>query len=238
MTGQTKVGIYNVEYGHPVAPHVKMILTRFHDEGLEVLSLAESQDYTTALRTEARKFGHRLVTAADPRGNALLVHAGATLGKTGSFSTPGIWFNPQGHEMRTPDSVWAVVNGVRYVAVHAPVDAWVATAHGRTFTGPDRRLAAYENFIEVHERFARRHPGKPLSIQGDWNCSPSTVGKYSPDDLRHRIGGAFVRPRENTGHGEIDFAVVRGLAGAHCQVERDLRIHSDHHLVTAEMRKS
>lgn len=231
-----KVGMYNVEFGHPVDAHVAMILKRFDAEKLKVLGIGEAQDYTRALRKAIKAAGHTLITSDENRQrNALLVRAGAKIGRTGWFQTPGHWFNPEGHKMEPTETVWAVVDGVRHVYVHAPVHAWVTGPHGRTFTGPELRLEAYINFIRGHAQFAHRHPKKPLNIMGDWNASPDTKGKFSPNDLRERINGEFARPGESTGHGEIDFAIVRGLRPARVTALPNLKEHADHRLVTMDL---
>lgn len=223
------VGTYNVEHGHPVQNHVTMILRDANKYDLSVLGLGETQDYAPALRRAAPADDYRLIGSD----NALLVKRGLPVGARGSFRPAGSWFTTRGRVHRQTPVTWARVKGITYAAIHAPVHAWVATRYGRKFIGPARRRAAYRFFVQRVIRFARWHNHRPLVIMGDWNANPDTRGLYSPNYLRRKIGGHYLRPHTSTGHGEIDFAIARGIRGANVHVRPNLRVaQSDHRLVT------
>jgi hypothetical protein len=101
-------------------------------------------------------------------------------------------------------------NGAWFVGIHAPVQAWVATKGGRRWIGSLTRRIAYRGFMIRLASFAGRRKG-PLLFIGDWNATPDTSGRYSPNWLRNKIKGEFVRPNVSTGHGEIDFGIKRKM---------------------------
>lgn len=232
------VGAYNVEYGHPVTPHVKMILQDARKYQLDVLGLEEIQDYLPALRKAAPPAGYRVIAPRDDSRNALLVKNGHPATQRGSFKSPGFYYSVRGHRVTTASNVWARIGGVTYVVVHAPVHAWTVCRTcrgGRGFFGPSRRLSSYRLFVESLIDFAKHHPG-PIAFMGDWNATPGARGLWSPNYLRRSIGGHFARPFRSTGHGEIDFAVVRGVTSARVFVRPNLKVaHSDHLLVTTRV---
>lgn len=236
-----RIGTYNVEFGHPPKTHAKMILTRFERQSLDVLALVEVQDYVEELKKLVEPEGHRLVVIHNKRGSdhvAFLIRKGCSITKHWTFRA-GLPYFRQGGGLMAPTQPLAVeVDGVLYVVIHAPVQAWVATPKGRKFSGPMRRRGAYAYFINRLAKLARRHSNRPLCILGDWNCTPDTHGKYSPNDLRLRVHGHFLHPKKSTGHGEIDFAIIRDLKGSGCHVIPDsINLpHSDHKLVVATVR--
>lgn len=230
------VGTYNVEFGHPPKRHAEMILTRFENQMLNVLALVEVQDYVKDLQKLIKPLGHKLIVIHGTRGSdhvALLVRKGAAVGKHWTFRAGLPYFRTGGGLMAPTQPLAVVVDGILYVVVHAPVEAWVATPHGRKFAGPILRRGAYRYFINRLAKLARLHPTKPICMLGDWNCPPDVNGRYSPNGLRTTIGGKFLRPEKSTGHGEIDFAIIRKLVGQGCHIvpNKSTLPHSDHKLV-------
>lgn len=243
MPTHTKVGWYNVQDGHPAAAHAQMILRRFEDEHLDALALSEMHDYNHHVVKLAKEAGHRLVyktTAKHPAGDnvAILVRKGVKVGRHWSFKAGTPYHAPGGGLRRAQHMLVCEVDDIPVCTVHAPVHAWTTTKRGRIWGGPLLRRIAYRRFVKRLRSFARRHPG-PLILPGDWNANPTTDGAYSPDWLRREIGGQFARPHQSTGHGEIDFAIVRGLHVTDCRVLPNPKglPHSDHRLVVATLTK-
>lgn len=239
-TTKHRVGWYNVEFGHPVNPHAQMILDRFESEQLDVLALIEVQDYVARLQQLIKPAGHRLLTIHNRRGSqniAILVRKGRKVGNYWTFIAGKPYFRTGGGKMAPTMPLAAHVDGCLYVAVHAPVEAWVARPGGRKFVGPALRRAAYAFFVTRLALLFSRHPNTPIVMMGDWNATPFTVGKWSPGWLRDRVRGVFIRPGANTGHGEIDFAIGRKVAQRGCQIKHDHvgMPHSDHRLVVASI---
>lgn len=236
------VGTYNVEYGHPVAPHVKMILEDARRYNLDVLALQEIQDYQHALRQQAPAAGYRFYGLAHGGSrDGFLVATRDRVSAWGHFETGGWWWQSPGHRVTTATTIWIIVNGVEYDTVHAPVHAWTPCgpcAGGRAFAGPAPRRDAYSVFVHDEIRHAW-HRHTPLVLLGDWNSSPGARGPASPNHLRLMIHGRFIATGHSTGHGEIDFAIAtHGIAPTSAYTRPNLRVaHSDHLLVTAELRR-
>lgn len=212
-TKRHRTGTYNAEFGHrPVKAWAKMILARFEGEKMDVLSINECQDYFAALKTLAEAKGHVLVGNGTNSRNALLVRKGLKVSGTGLMPTKvkvTTWFAPNGDAQSMAAAIKAKVDGVTYVSQHAPVQAWVAHPNGRHLDGPARRVQAYKDHTTNLVAFAEETKG-PVHILGDWNAAPNTDGQYSPDWVRSQIHAVFFRPEASTGHGEIDFGIVRG----------------------------
>lgn len=199
----TSVGTYNVQLGHPVRPHVTMILRQAKRHHLEVLALQEARGYVRALQRRAPRAGYQVVTCRD-RQNPFLVRSHLAVEAQGCFRPAGAWYSPDGERRRTHQIGWIRVDGTTYVSVHAPVHAWV----GRCFCGPDARRAAYREFIRDVRRFAAHH--RPYVVLGDWNARPWNRGRWSPNHLRRSLEARWARPHRGTGHGEIDYAITKG----------------------------
>jgi lysozyme len=208
-----RVGEYNAEFGHrPVRDWAAQIVSRLELQKLDVLAIEEAQDYFGALKTLAEARGHTLIGHGANSRNALLVRKGLQAKYVGTI--PGdvtTWFNPHGHKMSMAEPVVASVDGVTYVVIHAPVDAWEAKPGGRTLTGPALRVQAYKDFTTNLVAFLEDTPG-PVTVLGDWNASPTTAGKFSPAWVASQTHASFFRPEATTGHGEIDFGIVRGAS--------------------------
>lgn len=240
-TTRHRVGLFNVEFGHPVKAHAAMILERFERERLDVLALEEVQDYTAELARIAAPAGHRVLVIHGRRGCdhvALLVRAGAAVGKVWTFTAGRPYYRVGGGLMAPTQPLAAVVDGITYVVVHAPVHAWVAHNGRHTWTGPARRRGAYAFYMTRLARLFDRHHGAPVAVLGDWNATPATTsGTYSPGWLCRRTGARYARPEANTGHGEIDFGIVRGVVPTGFRVRPDVAglPRSDHKLVVGTL---
>jgi GH25 family lysozyme M1 (1,4-beta-N-acetylmuramidase) len=209
-----RVGSYNAEFGHrPVKAWAEQIIARLETQKLDVLAVDEAQDYFDVLKTLAEAKGHTVVGSGKGSRNALVVRKGLSVSNV--RTVPGdvtTWFNPHGHPMSMPRPVVADIDGVTYVVIHAPVDAWEAHPHGgRTLTGPELRVQAYKDFTTNLVAFFAATPG-PVTVLGDWNASPVTVGKFSPSWVADQVDARFFRPFASTGHGEIDFGITRGAS--------------------------
>jgi hypothetical protein len=181
---------------------------------LDVLCLTEARDYIGALRGLAKQNGDTLLSINNgKRGSnqcAMLVRKGAHIGKVWSIRAGTGWRRAGGGWMAPMQPLCAIIDGEVYVAGHAPVSAWQATPRGRKFIGPLARRVAYRGFVKRLAKVAKRHKGHPVKLWCDWNATPDTTGRYSPNWLRQEIGGRFARPHTSTGHGEIDFCIVVG----------------------------
>ncbi len=210
---QHRVSTMNVEFGHrPVDKWAAMILDRFETLKIDVFAIEEGQDYFAALKPLAEAKGHTLLGHGTNSRNALLVRKGHKVGPVGTV--PGkvtTWFTPSGHTQSMAQPVVATVDGVTYVVIHAPVDAWVVGKGGRTLTGPANRVQAYKDFTYNLVKFLGTVSG-PVVVLGDWNATPDTKGTYSPLWVETQTKSAFARPNQTTGHGEIDFGIVRGAS--------------------------
>lgn len=227
-----RVSTFNVEYGHkPVDAWAKMILDHFETNKIEVMAIDESEDYFQALKKIAEAKGHRLLGNSPTSRIAILVRRGLTV--TSTTTVPGnvtTWKMPNGGTGSMAHPVVAKINGVNYVAIHAPVQAWVPNGHGgHHLAGPPERVQAYKDFTANLVRFVNALSG-PVVVLGDWNCPPGPLGAYSPDSVRAQIGAIFARPFKNTGHGEIDFGIVRGahVSGVTVVPQPAVGDHSDH----------
>lgn len=230
-----RVGTYNVEPGHrPVERHAAMIEDRFDAERLDVLALQEASDYVREL---ARTTKHRLLWvpgAENVKCHALLVKKDARVEGIRSIDTPATYYATNGARRRSSCPLVAHVDGVMYVVIHAPVGAWTAGRHGRHFYGPLRRRLAYRAYVRRLLHVFAAHPDVHIVVLGDWNAAPDTRGLWSPDWLRRKGKAAFIRPHESTGHGEIDFAIVRRVTGF-LNVRHTSPEPSDHRLVAGQM---
>ena len=108
------------------------------------------------------------------------------------------WDGPEGTRWPGKAIVWAVVDGVLYVAVH---QVW----------NPQRNRLAAKATLDAMARLAHDHDG-PVCLLGDWNSSSRAA-------FAKRIGGRVIE-----GHG-VDNAVVRDLRGSG---EEGPRLGSDH----------
>lgn len=235
-----RVGTYNVEFGHPKQEHAEMIVERFQREKLDVLALVEVQDYVADIKKIIKTLGFELISIHNRRGSqniGILVRNQSEIERYWTFIAGKPYFRKGGGKMAPTMPLAAEIDGVLYVAVHAPVEAWVATKDGRKFAGPARRRAAYIFFVNRLALLAARHRHTPVVMLGDWNAPPIPLGRFSPNWLRRKIKGHFARPHASTGHGEIDFAIVRGAKTKAVMVlpnPHDLP-GSDHKLVTMEV---
>lgn len=211
-----RVGTFNAEFGHkPVADWAKMIMARFEAQHLDVLAVEECQDYYLALEKLAKAAGHSLYgTGKDHNAhgsrNAILVRKG--LASKQAPTVPGdvtTWTTPTGHPQSMPRPVVVDVEGVLYACIHGPVTAWIPKkGTNRVLEGPAHRVQAYKDFTTNLLAWMKAHP--EVCVLGDWNASPATVGTYSPNWVRSGAGATFLRPNKSTGHGEIDFGIVKG----------------------------
>lgn len=238
-----KTGTYNVEHGHPVEPHVDMILSRFNGQHLDSLALTEVADYTAALDAAAKDSGYDLVwidKALAVKNQALLVRHPHTVRHAWSATVKADYYAPGGAVRHSAAPLCVLADDGLTVVVHAPVTAWT-TGHwvGRRFVGPLRRRLAYRKYMLRLVKIAKKHPGIPIRFQGDWNATPDTTGRWSPAWLAKKVGGTIVRPHANTGHGEIDFLIVVNCVGTDCHVVHNVpgRPHSDHLLVVATIKE-
>jgi hypothetical protein len=208
-----RVGALNAQYGHAPRAHAEKIIRIFDDEKLDILLITESRDYNIELSDIARDHGYKLVVHRVRRGSdqcTALVRDNNKVKTSRSFRAGRGYFRANGGTMAPMQPIAVKYAGTWFVGVHAPVQAWVATASGRKWIGPLLRRVAYRGFAIKLVQFAKNHPG-PIVLIGDWNAAPNTQGKYSPDWIKDQIRGSFIRPFESTGHGEIDFAIRRGV---------------------------
>lgn len=234
-----RAGIYNVQHGHPVPAHVSMILSRFDGLGIDVLALTEVADYVDALQARAARHGHTVLfkdgTTAD-RSQAFLVRKGVHIGRCWSIPIAATYYATNGDLRHSQPPYAATLNGIVFVVGHAPVGAWTTSKRGRRFVGPIRRRLAYRAYmLRLARVFRRAH--HPVIAWCDWNCTPAARGRWSPNWLRTKVGGTFVRPGHSTGHGEIDYAIAGGIIAAACVTRGNPAglPHSDHFLVTADL---
>ena len=236
MKSYHRVGMYNVEYGHPVNEHARMIMKRFEDKQLDVLGLTEVADYVHALQKLAEDAGHRLLYVDGPenvKSQAILVRSGVKIGKVHSVPMAATYFATNGDVRRSCCPLVADLDDNIYAAVHAPVGAWTAGRGGRHFLGPIRRRIAFIRYVNRLVRIFKNHPGKPVRLLGDWNVTPDASGPNSAQSLCKRTGAHIIRPHASTGHGEIDFEVARDTSGElHVQPNEPKLPRSDHFLVT------
>lgn len=234
-------GFYNVQYGHPKRAHARMIFERFEAEDLDVLCLTEAHDYVGELRDIARKKGHRLLVVHGQRGSdqqVILVRKGRHVGRVWSFTAGATYYAPSGAARVATQPLAAIVDDIVYVCAHAPVKAWNG-GRIRRFTGPALRKLAYRKFVRRLRGVFAGHPNRTVVVWADWNATPVTRGRWSPVWLRDKVGGRFARPHANTGHGEIDFALVaRGhVSDVKVRPDPPRMPHSDHKLVVASIEK-
>jgi hypothetical protein len=209
------VGTFNAEFGHkPVADWAKMVLARFEAQHLDVLAVEEAQDYTHEITKLATAAGHQVFGHGTESRNLLIVRKGLAAVKHASVQgQQDSWFTPTGHKQTMPVPVVVNVEGVLYVAIHGPVTAWVPNSKvkgGRSLTGPANRVEAYKDFARNLVAFIKAHP--QVCVLGDWNAAPGNVGEFSPAWIVAQTGSKFLRPGKSTGHGEIDFGIVRGAS--------------------------
>lgn len=232
----TVVGGYNVEIGHDHEAWAHMIIRRFREEDLEVLALNEISEYAHALESLLPD-SMRLLwikTPINSRNAALLVRKNLSVGRVRSIDMPATYYAPDGSLRRSSNPLVAVVDDVMYVVVHLPVGAWMLRRSGWHWVGPLRRRIAYRRYILRLLSLIRAHPRQKIVIIGDWNATPETVGRWSPNWLRREAGAHFIRPHENTGHGEIDFAIVRHVEG-HLSVRHHRPEPSDHFMIAGRV---
>lgn len=230
-----RVGTWNVQYGHPVAAHVQIILDEFETNHLDVLLLQEDRDYVHALDIAARKAGHTLVWfSAAEKGQgadqqAILVRGERDLGQTWTFEAGTGYYKKGGGEMPPMQPVCALVDEIAYGSVHAPVSVnWPDDKP----VGPVRRVTAYIGFsrrlLRLFNRQTRK--GRALCIGGDWNATRKDHGLATPNWLAKLAGALIVALPGGTGHGPIDFPIVKGCRASNVKVH-PARV-SDHRLVT------
>jgi len=211
LYGRRKViSTFNAEFGHrPTAKWAAMIVERLETKGVDVLAIEEAQDYVPDLMRLAKEHGHTLVGHGRNSRNALLVRSGLKVEPLGTV--PGdvaTWMTPDGRPQSMAEPVVAKVGRITYVVIHAPVHAWVVAKGGRSLSGPDRRVQAYKDFTTNLVSFIQDTPGRVV-VLGDWNATPDTVGQFSPQWVAAKTGSVFVRPNASSGHGEIDFGIVK-----------------------------
>lgn len=208
-----KSGALNAQYGHAPRAHAEKILRVFDDEKLDILLITESRDYNHDLSRLAQANGYKLIVHRVRKGSdqvTALVRDPLRVNRSKVFRAGTPYFRAGGGTMAAPQPLAVRYKGTWFVGVHAPVQAWVATRTGRKWIGPLLRRVSYAAFANRLVNFARNHPG-PLVMLGDWNATPETGGRYSPNWIREQINGTFARPFESTGHGEIDFGIKRHL---------------------------
>lgn len=233
-----RTGTWNLQYGHPIDAKAKAVLAAFERSGLDVFALTEAHDYIDALKVLAEAAGHRLLFVRTRKGsdnNALLVRRGIVVASYWSFVAGTGWSRLGGGWMQPmqPLAAHLVVNGrnLVVVAAHAPVAAWVPKGGVYRWTGAIRRRIAYRGYVSRLKKVFDRTQ-HPVIVFGDWNAEPTTKGNYSPEWLRAQVGGDFSRPLVSTGHGEIDFAITRGIVTEHCTIDPKA-MGSDHRCVEA-----
>lgn len=215
----TRSGTLNAEYGHAPEKHARKIVREFDRIPLEVLCLNESRDYNRVLTRMARRRGYRLVVRRTQQGSdqcTALVRDPEKLGAAWTFEAGPGWARAGGGRMAPMQPLAFWYDGVLYVSLHAPVAAWEpgAVRGIRKWRGGIQRRLAYRAFMRRLVLFAERHPDVPIVMWGDWNATPQTRGPWSPRWLARKIGGRIVSAGVDTGHGEIDFAIVRGIRTA------------------------
>lgn len=231
-----RVGTYNVQHGHPVTAQANMILTRFEAERLDVLAVLEAGDYVHTLARLAAAAGHTLLYvpgAENVISQAILVREGCEIGRVHSVDTPATYYAPDGSLRRSSCPLVAHIDGVVYVAVHAPVQAWVAGPRGRRFTGPIRRRIAYRRYINRLLLIFKRHAHAAVCMLGDWNSTAAARGPFSPYSLAKRAGARLIFTKASTGHGPIDGAVARGCHMELHVVPNDPDLPKSDHLLVA-----
>lgn len=238
MTSTYRIGQYNAEFGHPKAAHATMIWWRFQHLQLDALCVEEAGDYVAELVKQCPK-GAQVIHRHPRRGadqQIVLVREGVKVNGVYSFKAGLPYGTIRGGTM-FPESPLMVRldNRLTLVARHAAVAAWVAGKGGRHWVGAIGRRLAYAASQRRLLTMFKNHLGKPVLVMGDWNATPATRGLYSPDWLRLKVGGVWVRPHRNTGHGEIDFGIGTHITVHECKVDPNPggMPHSDHDLVWA-----
>jgi hypothetical protein len=215
VTG-TRSGTLNCEYGHAPKRHARRIIDEFDRLHLDVLCLNESRDYNRHLAKLAKARGYRLLVRRTQQGSdqcTALVRAPALVDRVWTFEAGPGWIRQGGGHMAPMQPLAFIYDGVLYVSGHAPVAAWLpGNMKGiRKWIGGALRLASYRGFMRRLALLAKRHPDLPIVMWCDWNATPGTRGPWSPQWLRRRMRGQIVTPGVDTGHGEIDFAIVCGV---------------------------
>jgi hypothetical protein len=236
-TTSVNTGTWNLQHGHPVASHVAMVLNAFDAHQLDVLMMQESTDYAAALATASGKLGYKLVMFTDKPGQdqqVTLVRHPEKIQAAWSF--PGnkdMWFTKSGGVHAPSYPVAVNLDGTVFLNQHSPVSVnWRKSAPHVPY-GPPRRVLAYLQHSRRRALVFKSHPGQPVVDAGDNNATPFDRGYGSPDWIARKTGAHIVAPTQGTGHGIIDFAVVRDA------VLRNVKVHllltpeaPDHFLVT------
>lgn len=238
---QYRIGQYNAEYGHPKAAHATMILWRFQHLDLDALCVEEAGDYVAELVKQAPS--HITVVHRHPRRGAdqqiILVRKDRhKIGGVYSFRAGLPYGTIRGGTMFAESPLMVHLDHrIVLLARHAAVEAWVAGRGGRHWIGAIGRRLAYAASQRRLLKVFNNHKGQSVLVMGDWNATPNTKGRYSPNWLRRKVDGVFVRPHRSTGHGEIDFGIGTNLKVLCCAVDPNPKgmPHSDHDLVWAQI---
>lgn len=207
---EKRVGFHNLEHSHEPEKHVRLTLARFEKLKLDVLGVSEGRDYLAEFIKQGEALGHQVIhDKSSIKGSDqcyIIVRKGQKVSASWSIEAGSSWFNTKGNKVPPPRPMIAIIDGMTFIAGHAPVAAWRPTKSGRKFIGPYLRRLSYGRFVS---RIAKVYKRQKNVVGGfDWNNSPVATGKYSVVWLRNQVGGSFARPGRSTGHGEIDFFLV------------------------------
>lgn len=217
-------GFHNLEHSHNPHAHVVRTLIRMQTHRLRVLGISEGRDYLDKFIELAPRYGFKVVSDVDPKHRGsdqcyAIVAEDAKVEKFWTFTAGTGWKRKGGGNMAPMQPLALVVDDILYIIGHAPVAAWVPVSKvkglrgkGRVFRGAPARLIAYRGFVKKLRSIMNQY--EHAVVWADWNCLPTTRGIYSPNWLRRKTGSVFVRPFRGTGHGEIDFAIVKGAGGS------------------------
>lgn len=208
-----KSAIWNVEYGHDPVSHATRILYWFEQQDIDVLCITEGRDYLPALRNLCHNRGHQMCSDHGNRPGSdqcfIIVKQGIRVDRVWSIVAGNGWNRVGGGKMQPMQPLCVEIEGKRiFISAHAPVGAWVVRPRGRAWVGAKMRRLAYRGFTVRLAKVFNTHPKHSVTCWADWNASPTTRGMWSPNWLREQVKGVFMRPHQNTGHGEIDFAIT------------------------------
>lgn len=236
MTGKLRrSATWNVQRGHDPAAQAAGIVAWFLARNLDTLGLQEVDEYAVELRRAARRAGLRFIWSKGQQ-QGLLVRDPAKVEAWRYLPLHRTYYTVRGGVQRPLQPLAVRYDGAWVVTVHAPVSVeWEAWGNMR---GPELRVLAYREHSRRLVTFlghtARHWPGYPVLILGDHNTEPDTRGEYAPAWVARKGGALVVPPPGNTGHGPIDYALVRGVVPVTEYMHRRAHIFavSDHHPVT------
>lgn len=237
-TQRLKVGTFNIQRDHAVKPHTDMVIKTFLDNNLDVLMIQEAGDYYTAIKRAAARQGIQCIcydNRVAAREQITLVKAGLPITRPRAIQAADRWYWRQwNHWSFNPYITVVAIRDTWFVNLHSPVGVDWPNGHP---TGWDDLVRAYLQHTDTLVRFAKTHPHRALVFAGDHNARPFEYGPGTPRDLEHRIKGTLIDPKKSTGHGPIDFPIIRNGDKTNIAVSK-VRVHgpskprSDHRLVT------